>query len=176
MDACRHFPDGFEQQVTSLFVTHADAVFRSALTASHGDWMRAEDAMMDAFLEAGQTIWVAFLAWDAGKQRAWLCRRAKDRVIDSWRKTRKTTVTDVIPDLAPTIAVEDIALSRIEVDRCWKVVKGLEPRQQRAAFLRWHEGRSITEVAGMLGVDRSTASRDLAAVAALLRRELGEEE
>jgi RNA polymerase sigma factor (sigma-70 family) len=171
----RQFPEGIQDQMKRVFVTHVKDVFRSAFTAAHADRMLAEEATEDAFVEAAQTIWAEFLTWDDEKQLAWLRHRARSRVIDGWRKNRNTTVTDCLPEVAEVALVEDIALSRATVDHCWKLIRGMEPRRQRAAYLRWHEGRSITEAAGILGVDRSTVSRDLAAVADRLRSELGDE-
>jgi RNA polymerase sigma-70 factor, ECF subfamily len=175
MAAGRRFPDGIQDQMQRVFVAHAEAVFGSAFIAAHGDRMLAEEATMDAFVEAAQTTWTAFLTWDDGRQLAWLRHRAKNRVIDSWRKNRNMTVTDSLPEVAEVALVEDVVLSRAVVDRCWKVIRSMEPRRHRAAYLCWHEGRSITEAASILGVDRATASRDLAAVASRLRRELGAE-
>jgi RNA polymerase sigma factor (sigma-70 family) len=158
-----------------LMETHAQEVFRSAFNAASGDRGLAEEATNDAFAEAAQTMWEAFLTWDAERQLAWLRRRARDRAIDGWRKNRRTMVTDDPPEAAETVLTEEAVLGQVVVDRCWKVILGMEPRRRHAAYLCWHEGRSITEVARMLGVDRSTASRDLAAVANRVGRELADE-
>jgi RNA polymerase sigma factor (sigma-70 family) len=139
--------------------------------------MRAEEAMADAFAEAARTIWTEFVTWDADRQRAWLRHRAKCRAIDAWRKTKNVIVVDDLPDSLNTVAVEDVAMTRATVDKCWKVINGVRVsfRQRQAAYLRWGYGMSMSDVAAELGVDRATVARDLSAVVTLLELEVGDE-
>jgi RNA polymerase sigma factor (sigma-70 family) len=158
-----------------VFAMHAKDVIGSALNAAQGDRMRAEEAMMDSFEEAAQTIWAGFINWPDDKQKAWLRRRAVNRVIDSWRKTSRISPVEEIPEPEADSGADDIALKRIAVDRCWQVIMTMSLRRKQAAFLHWHEGKTITEVAEWLGVDRATVSRDLAAVVAILKATVGDE-
>jgi RNA polymerase sigma factor (sigma-70 family) len=137
--------------------------------------MRAEEAMIDAFVEAAQTIWADFTTWPPDKQKAWLRRRAINRVIDSWRKTSRISPVEEFPEPEAASSAEDIVLKRLAVDRCWQVIMTMDLRRQQAAYLHWHEDKTITEVAEWLGVDRATVSRDLAAVVAELRAKVGDE-
>ena len=160
-----------------VFRAHAETVHRVARRAAMGDDAAAEDATLQAFLESTR-IWGQFRTWAPGRQRAWLCNRACKRVIDGWRSVRRAVPTEQVPEERRTSSswsAEEIALSRITVERCLKVIESFQPRVGRVAYLRWHELWTNSEIARNLGIDRATVLRDLKRATLALEEQMGEE-
>lgn len=106
--------------------------------------------------------WSRFQQLPPGEQVRWLCGRARWRVIDSWRATSAEYPADTVFDQPDPRADEDTILAVITADRFWKVITTVVPlRAARAAYLRWHEGWTMSGIAGHLGIDRATTLRDL---------------
>jgi RNA polymerase sigma factor (sigma-70 family) len=147
---------------------HAGAAYRSAYFAAHGDHAAAQDATQQAFLEAFRA-WPRLRHSTSGELRAWLCDRARKRVIDSWRATGAEYPDDNVPEQPDPHHGEDAALAVIAADLFWKKVsspESLSSRARRVAYLAWNEGWTVTEIARHLGVARRTVSRDLEIVRA----------
>ena len=167
-------PEDFDRQVREVYLAHASAVLRSSARAAMGDYGAAEDATQQAFIEA-TGIWAKFRQWPPGKQRAWLRTSARYRLIDSWRASREEVLTDMPPDENVTWSTEDTALSDLALDRFWKLVTSMPQRQARAAYLKWHERWTMTEIAKHLGINRATVHRDLDDVIDVALKQLGDE-
>ena len=161
-------------EVRQAYLAHAEAVRRSSARVAMGNYDAAEDATQQAFIQA-VAIWAEFAQWPPGRQRAWLCKSARFRLIDSWRASSEEMPTEAVPDGRASESAEDIALSALALDRFWKVVTAMPPRAAKAAYLRWHENWTITKIARHLGIDRATVSRDLSSVTDAAREQLGDE-
>jgi len=149
--------------ISQAYLAHAHAVRRHAARAALGDDQAAEDATQEAFMEAFRN-WPKFRQLPPGQRRAWLCARARWRVIDSWRATRVEHPADVLPDHLDPRADEDDddVLAAITADRFWKVITTAVPRRAAcAAYLKWHEDWTMTGIANHLGIDRATVLRDI---------------
>jgi RNA polymerase sigma factor (sigma-70 family) len=168
--------DVVNREVDQAYRMHAEAVRRRALRAAAGDHQRAEDATQQAFLEAWQD-WPRFRQLPPGGQLAWLAGRARNRVIDSWRKGRAELPADDIPDQPAPGTAEGLALSGHALGRFWEAVTTTATeRAANAAYLRWHEDWTMAQIARHLGVDRATVKRDLDAVCAMARELLQAED
>lgn len=160
--------------IADAYRAHAHVVRRHAARAALGDYQAAEDATQEAFMEALRN-WPKFRWLDPGEQRAWLCGRARWRVIDSWRPSSHEHPADALPEQPDPQAREDILLADITAERFWKVITTAVPqRAARAAYLKWHEGWTMTGIADYLGIDRATALRDLRKVLEAARQ-MGDE-
>jgi RNA polymerase sigma factor (sigma-70 family) len=161
-------------ELAQAYLDHAPAVYRHAYRAALGDHQASEDATQQAFMEAFRK-WPEFRQLTPGQQRARLCALANWRVIDRWRATSHEITTDTLPDQPDPTGGEDQVLAGITVDRFWKEITTAVPqRAARAAYLRWHEQRTMAEIAEHLGIDRATVLRDLNIVLALAKQ-LGDE-
>jgi RNA polymerase sigma factor (sigma-70 family) len=167
-------PGDINCEVRLAYLAHAEAVHRSAARAAMGDYAAADDATQQAFIEA-IAIWTGFRQWPPGKQRAWLCTRARYRLIDSWRASSEEVSTQTLPNEQTPWSTEDIVLSALALDRFWKVVTTMPRRAARAAYLRWHEKWTMTKIAKHLGIDRATVLRDLRSVIDAAREQLEDE-
>ena len=157
-------------ELSEAYRDHAPAVYRHAYRAALGDHQAAEDVTQQAFVEAFRN-WPQFRQLPPGQQRAWLCKRAKWRIIDSWHATSHEMTTDTLPDQPDPAGCEDNALANIAADRFWKEITTTVPqRSAHAAYLRWHEQWTMADIAKHLGVDRATVLRDLKSVLTAARQ------
>lgn len=161
-----------EVEVSEAYLAHAHTVRRHAARAALGDYQAAEDATQEAFMAAVRD-WPRFRQLPSAHQRTWLCGRARWRVIDGWRATSGEYPVDALPDQPDPQACEDTLLADIATERFWRVITTVVPRRAaRAAYLRWHEGWTMTGIARYLGIDRATALRDLNKVLEAARQEV----
>lgn len=131
-----------------------------------GDPVRAEDLLQHAFLRT-------YLAWarlEDGDPLAYTRRVLANSRIDSWRKDRRETLTS--PQAMPESAADDGAAARAERDRLGRALRALPTQQRRVVVLRHLVGLTEAETAAELGVSlgtvKSTASRGLVRLRALL--------
>jgi RNA polymerase sigma factor (sigma-70 family) len=156
--------------LSQAYLDHSQAVYRHAYRAALGDHQAAEDVTQQAFVEAFRN-WPEFQQLAPGQQRAWLCARARWRIIDSWHATCHEITTATLPDQPDSTGCEDNVLANITADRFWKEITTAVPqRSARAAYLRWHEQRTMADIARHLGVDRATVLRDLNSVLDVARQ------
>lgn len=167
-------PEDRDSQVAQVFREHAAVVARVAERAAMGNHALAEDATQQAFIEA-VCLWPGFWEWPSAKQRAWLCERARNRVIDNWRATRRELAAESLPEERAARSAEEITLSRVALERCLEAIGSMPERARQAAYLKWHEEWTMTEIAGHLGVDRATVLRDLRGVAAAVKEKAGDD-
>lgn len=149
-----------DAELTQAYRDCAADVRRAALRAAFGDGAAAEDATQDAFIKA-YNDWPSFREMTPGRQRAWLSLTARNKIIDSWRKTRAEYPAETLPEPADSRASEDIPAA-IDVAAFWKKIITVVPnRAAQAAYLAWNEGWNNAEIGRHLGIDRATVLRDL---------------
>jgi len=78
------------RELSEAYLDYASAVYRHACRAALGDHQAAEDVTQQAFVEAFRN-WPEFRQLPPGQQCAWLCARARWRIIDSWHATWTVT-------------------------------------------------------------------------------------
>lgn len=156
-------------EFSQAYRDHAPAVRRNALRAAFGNGPDADDATQEAFVKAYRD-WPSFRRMPPGRQRAWLSACARNQIIDSWRKTRAEYLADAFPQLPDVRISEETVLAGITAADFWKEITTTVPlRAARAAYLRWNEGWTNSDIASHLGVDRATVLRDLRKVRAAAR-------
>ncbi|MGE3232012.1 MAG: sigma-70 family RNA polymerase sigma factor, partial [Hyphomicrobium sp.] len=137
------------------------------------DEAEADDIAQEALLR----LWKAGDTLDVGPQglRPWLRRVTSNLCLDRIRSSRRTIVTDEVPEVAeaPTQAtgLEEQDLAR----RVAEAMNALPERQRRALTLFHHEGLSQAEVGEVLGVSDEAVESLLARARRTLRQSLEKE-
>lgn len=142
-----------------------------------GDRHRAEEAVQEALVRACGR-WRRVSAAD--DPRAYVRRMVVNADISWWRKVgrREHVVGEVFsrPSATGNHPATDVATTVTEVDSMWRLCANL-PRGQRAAVvLRYYEGLSDAEIAGVLGCTESTVRSQIHRALASLRAHLSDEE
>jgi RNA polymerase sigma factor (sigma-70 family) len=168
-------PEDHAGELADCFAAHARGLFGYACVLTCGDRALADDLVQSAFMAAaGQ--WPAVRPLLAAQRARWLQTTVNHLAISEFR--RNDAFRDRLPQLEvryrPAPADTDAeALSGIAVDRCWRVIQALPPRQHAVAVMRWLLGMTNTEIAVALGIADGTVAAQLSAVRAKLRAGLG---
>jgi RNA polymerase sigma-70 factor (ECF subfamily) len=134
------------------------------------DDAEAEDIAQEALLR----LWRAGETLEVGPHglRPWLRRVTSNLCLDRIRSTKRTVVTDEVPEVAeePTQAagLEEQDLAR----RVGEAMNALPERQRRALALFHHEGLSQAEVGEVLGISDEAVESLLARARRTLRGSL----
>lgn len=164
-------PTGYdlEAEFSQAYRDYASDIRRHALRAAFGDRATADDATQEAFI-AAYDHWPSFREMPPGRQRAWLSTAARNKIIDSWRRTSSEDPVDDLPEPVDSRISEDAPVS-IDVAAFWKQITTVIPtRAAQAAYLAWNEGWNKAEIARHLGIHPATVARDLTTVRAVARR------
>jgi RNA polymerase sigma factor (sigma-70 family) len=158
-----------EGEFSQAYRDHAPDVRRHALRAAFGDRPAAEDATQEAFMKAYRD-WPSFREMTPGRQRAWLSACARNQIIDSWRKTSIECLAGTLPEPPDSRFSEETVLAGIAAADLWREITASVPlRAARAAYLKWNEDWTSSDIARHLGIDRATVLRDLRTVHAAAR-------
>jgi RNA polymerase sigma-70 factor (ECF subfamily) len=149
---------GDREALGDLFLLHAPAV-RRLLTSVVGPAAELDDLAQEVFLQAHRS-----LGGFRGDSRfgTWLHRLTVNTAISHLRRGRGHHVP-VAPETLDGLAVErgadacDRASGREMVRRLYRILDGLTPKRRVAWVLFEVEGRSIAEVAAILGVPVAVA-------------------
>ena len=124
----------------------------------------ADDIFQETFVKAITTIKQGRYA-EAGKFSAWVCRIARNLIIDNFRQEKvEATVStddsnyDVLnrKDLSED-TIEDMLIdSQIQAD-VRRIVKQLPDSQREVLVMRYYKGLSFKEIADVTGVSINTA-------------------
>jgi len=127
----------------------------------------AEEVAQDAFVR----VWTALPGFRGESTFAtWLyrivARRAFDRAQVMKNRRVREHAEDRLPERAAPEAADDDSLRAALLRR---LVDGLTPAQRTAVTLFYYEGRSVEEVAAVLGIPENTAKTHLLRARAALR-------
>lgn len=176
------WPDAPEDRVLLTRVARQDSqAFRilvdrhlGAIVALARRMLKDEAEADDIAQEALLRLWRAGETLDVGPQgvRPWLRRVTSNLCLDRIRATRRTVVTDEVPEVAeePTQAagLEEQDLAK----RVGEAMNALPERQRRALTLFHHEGLSQAEVGEILGVSDEAVESLLSRARRALRASL----
>lgn len=168
IDACRR---GERAALERLFETHAGALerlLRRLLGASPAD---VEDALQITFTEAIRSI-AAFRG--EAPIATWLCRIAVRVALTELQRPhrkRRVQVEDIEAGASNAPSPEARAVSKQTMDRVLAHLSALSPKNRVAFILFAVEGRSVEEVAALVGASvTATKSRIFLARRSLLER------
>ena len=131
-----------------------------------GDRGLAEDAVQETFLKA----WKGYGGFQGrANEKTWLTRIAvnqcKDVLKSAWnRHTDRSVDTDLLPEASVPFEERDDTVTR--------AVMSLPPKLREATLLRWYQGLSLEEMAGVLRLPRSTVNYRLKKAKTILKGEL----
>jgi RNA polymerase sigma factor (sigma-70 family) len=150
-------PPEVAAQVARLFEEHSAAVYKAALRVIR-DGSEANDLVQETFQHAA-------LHWDAlahhPSQRGWLCQVAIYKAIDairsrSRRPRQSLASEDPTGDLP---SAEQVALTRIQAQRCLDVIGKMPEMRSIVAYLRFHEEWTNQMIAEHLGISPNTVGK-----------------
>ena len=138
--------------IRALHDEHGAALWRYVLGLTRGDSARAEDVVQETYLRAWRNV--KELDDATGTIRGWLFTVAHRIVIDDWRsRSGKPELTTAQP---PEQSVSD---DTEHVLQAWMVATALNrltPAHRRVLVECFYRGRTVTEVAALLGVPEGT--------------------
>ena len=131
-----------------------------------GDTALAEDAVQETFFKA----WKHYDRFRGeAEEKTWLVRIAinycKDQLKSTWfRNTDRAVPIDTLPEGSVPFEERDDTVTR--------AVVSLPPKLREATLLRWYQGLSLEEMAGVLRLPRSTVNYRLKKAKTILKGEL----
>ena len=170
----QRIPPEVAAQVARLFVDEAAGVFRAARGVAGGNRRVAEDAVQEAFRLAAER-WDSIAHYPPERKQGWLCAVAIHKVKDNYRAwTRAQPIADPEDVARESQGVEQVVLTRLQVERCLKVISEMPEMRSRVAYLRFHDGWKNREIAAELGISRGTVGKHVSDARADLKRALPE--
>lgn len=158
-----YYSEGNNNAFDVLLTRHQAKVYNYILQMVK-DRNLADDIFQETFVKAITTIKQGRYA-EAGKFSAWVCRIARNLIIDNFRQEKvEATVStddsnfDVLnrKDLSED-TIEDMLIdSQIQAD-VRRIVKQLPESQREVLIMRYYKGLSFKEIADITGVSINTA-------------------
>lgn len=158
-----YYSEGNNNAFDVLLTRHQAKVY-SYILQMVKDRNLADDIFQETFVKAITTIKQGRYA-EAGKFSAWVCRIARNLIIDNFRQEKvEATVStddsnyDVLnrKDLSED-TIEDMLIdSQIQAD-VRRLVKQLPDSQREVLIMRYYKGLSFKEIADVTGVSINTA-------------------
>jgi RNA polymerase sigma-70 factor (ECF subfamily) len=155
----------------ALFEKHKDAVYSIALRYS-GDTAAAQDIAQDTFLKLFSTV--GSFRGDSNFE-SWLYRMVVNSCFDQKRKSRrlKPLVDEFLAVLrTPDVSVLDDLMRSEMSTHVRSVVESMAPEQRMVIILRYTQGLSYDEIAGILGCAPGTIASRLNRAHKVLERRL----
>jgi RNA polymerase sigma-70 factor (ECF subfamily) len=160
---------GYQERLRVLFDTHEDKLYRLArrLTNSAPD---AEDLLQDTFLKAGRAL--TSIPTGAANEEAWLTRVLVNTCRDQWRRAgvrRRAVALLRSDDKALCSDAESVLITKRIV---WAALDNLGPRRRAVVVFAELDGKSVDEIARLLGCKVMTVRWHLSMARRELRRAL----
>src|SRR5580704_1149955 len=168
LEGCRR---GESEALRELFERHKDKVYSIALRYS-GDAAAAMDIAQDVFLKLFSSI--RSFRGDSNFE-SWLYRIVVNSCFDQKRKTRRLTplLDEVLAVLrTPDLSVLDEVLRSEMSTHVRFAIDSLAPDQRMVVVLRYTQGLSYDEIAGILGCASGTIASRLNRAHKVLQRRL----
>jgi RNA polymerase sigma factor (sigma-70 family) len=150
-------------ELSGFFAAYDRWLFGHACVRTRGDRELAADLVQDTF-EAAARTWKTLRGRAGGRQRAWLLGTLANKDISEFR--RKQAFRRRQPDIqaryqATAADTAAAALSAIALERAWKIIEDMPPRQQKIALMRWQHRMKAAEIAAELGIAEGTVYAQL---------------
>jgi RNA polymerase sigma-70 factor (ECF subfamily) len=168
IEACRR---GDQDAFRALFETYQDKVYSIALRYS-GERAAALDIAQDVFVKLLSSL--KDFRGDAGFE-SWLYRLVVNRCLDHHRRSRRIRLLmeDVLHLFTSSRETALHNLLRIEIEaQVQRGIAKLAPEQRMVVVLRYTEGLSYEEIAGILGCSQGTIASRLNRAHKILEKRL----
>jgi len=151
------------EELARCFMVHAPRLFGRACVLARGDRALAEDLVQATFEAAGRT-WQTLGGMTEEQLRSWLWSTLANIAAGSFR--REAAFRDRMPRIEvryrnTPVDPSEQAFSAIVLERCWRIIREMPPRQHTVAMLRWQLDMKEAEIAALLGVAEKTVSAQL---------------
>ena len=167
-------PQDAAERVTLLFDAHHQRLYRLArrLARSAED---ARDLVQETFLRAAQSV--GSIPVGASHEEAWLVRVLINICRDGWRRTAVRRRLEPLRLAESATQSDHLEQTLIAQTTIWRALERLPPRRRAAIVLYELEGKTIPEIAKLLGVAAVTVrwhlSRGRKDLAGIIAREGG---
>ena len=152
--------DAATAEVFDAFVRARHAALLRYGTVLTGDPHSAADLVQDALERTG-------LAWSRVQQQGdpegYVRRVMANRNISAWRKLRRESLVDLVPEHAPYVD------HPAHDDTMWQLLATLPRRQRAVLVLRYYEDMSEEQIAATLGCAPGTVKSQASKALAKLR-------
>jgi len=150
-------------ELARCFTAHASRLFGRACVLARGDRALAEDLVQATFEAAGRD-WQSLRGLAEDQLRSWLWSTLANIAAGSFR--REAAFRDRLPCIEvryrkTPVDPSEQAFSSIVLERCWRIIREMPPRQHTIAMLRWQLDMKEAEIAALLGVAEKTVSAQL---------------
>ena len=168
-------PAGHAEELAACFASYAPGLFGYACALTRGDRALADDLVQAAFIAAARQ-WPTVRCLCPAQRRRWLHTTVGHLAISAFR--RNAAFDNRLPRLeaafrpAPADTHAD-AVSGIALQRCWRAIEALPPRQHAVAVSRWLLAMTNTQIAAALGITEGTVAAHVSAVRGKLKAALG---
>jgi len=162
-------------ELARCFKAHASRLFGRACVLARGDRALAEDLVQATFEAAGRD-WQSLRGLAEDQLRSWLWGTLANIAAGSFR--REAAFRDRLPRIEvryrkTPVDPSEQAFSSIVLERCWRIIQEMPPRQHTVAMLRWQLDMKEAEIAALLGVEEETVSAQLHRARRKLMTQLG---
>lgn len=150
-------------ELARCFESHASGLFGLAYILTREDRAQADD-LVQATFEAAARDWQVLRDLAEERRRGWLRSTLAHIAASSFR--REVAFRDRLPRIEmryrkSPVDPSEQAFSSIALERCWRIIQEMPPRQYRVALLRWLLDMKEAEIATLLGVAEKTVSAQL---------------
>jgi RNA polymerase sigma-70 factor, ECF subfamily len=164
-------------ELARCFMAHARRLFGRACVLARGDQALAEDLVQATFEAAGRA-WPTLRGLAEEQLRSWLWSTLANIAAGSFR--REAAFRDRLPRIEvryrkTPVDPSEQAFSSIVLERCWRIIREMPPRQHTVAMLRWQLDMKEAEIAALLGVAEKTVSAQLHRARRKLVTQLGDD-
>ena len=168
-------PAGHAEELAECFASYAPGLFGYACALTRGDHALADDLVQAAFMAAARQ-WPAVRCLCRAQRRRWLQTTVGHLAISAFR--RNAAFDDRLPRLEAVFRAAPAdthaeAVSGIALERCWRAIEALPPRQHAVAVMRWLFAMTNTQIAAALGITEGTVAAHVSAVRGKLKAALG---
>ena len=162
-------------ELARCFLAHAPGLFGRACVLARGDRALAEDLVQATFEAAGRT-WPTLRGLAEEQLRSWLWSTLATIAAGAFR--HEAAFRDRLPRVEvryrkTQVDPPELAFPAIVLERCWRIIQEMPPRQHTVAMLRWQLDMKEAEIAALLGVAEKTVSAQLRRARRKLITQLG---
>ncbi|RJQ72256.1 sigma-70 family RNA polymerase sigma factor [Pseudonocardiaceae bacterium YIM PH 21723] len=152
----RRIPEYVRQQITQLYVEHAEDLAANAMKLMNGDAQARDDLVQETF-EGAALKWDALQDLGPVDRRKYLFGILRNKARTKLRRDARTTVgLESVPIMRAGRETDTTVLNALHAQQCWEVMAQMPPPRGEVARLSFELGLSTAAIAARLGIAQST--------------------